>query len=192
MVGYDTDNFEDGRSKLLRNVCNKLSIDTADMPEDLNLHIAECCRKRRFENLEIPSSDQFLSSQLPLSLLSLSYPILSSLQSVRTSTTSYFPSILSYPIVTNISSHLHIFTTPSVPSIFILSYLILTLISSYFHNFLFPFDPFDPCRFTAENDPTPIVQEAGLAPEAFWTGAENLVPAGIRPPNHPVSSKSLY
>ena len=66
MVGYDTDNFEDGRSKLLRNVCNKLSIDTAHIPEDLNLHIAECCRNRRFENLEIPPSDQFLSSQLPI------------------------------------------------------------------------------------------------------------------------------
>jgi len=126
MVGYDTDNFEDGRSKLLRNVCNKLSIDTADMPEDLNLHIAECCRKRRFENLEIPSSDQFLSSQLPLSLLSLSYPILSSLQSVRTSTTSYFPSILSYPILPLLTS-VRIFTFSQLPlSLLSLSYPILS------------------------------------------------------------------
>jgi hypothetical protein len=79
LEGYDMDNFEDGGSKLLRNVNNKLLIDTAHIPEDLNPHIAACCRNRRFENLEILSSDQFLSSQLPIffrsyPILHLSYP----------------------------------------------------------------------------------------------------------------------
>jgi len=57
LVGYDTDNFEDGGSKLLRNVCNKLSIETAHIPEDFNVHSASWCGNRRFENLEIQSSD---------------------------------------------------------------------------------------------------------------------------------------
>jgi len=40
--------------------------------------------------------------------------------------------------------------------------------------------------------PVPIVQEAGWAPEPFWTGAENLAPTGIRSPNLPARSQSLY
>ena len=38
----------------------------------------------------------------------------------------------------------------------------------------------------------PIVQEAGWAPGPVWTGAENLAPTGIRSPDRPVRSQSLY
>jgi len=38
----------------------------------------------------------------------------------------------------------------------------------------------------------PIVQEAGWAPRPVWTGAENLVPTGIRFPDRPARNKSLY
>jgi len=34
-------------------------------------------------------------------------------------------------------------------------------------------------RFTPGNDPVPIVEEAEWAPGAFWTGTENLSPAGF-------------
>ena len=48
-------------------------------------------------------------------------------------------------------------------------------------------------RFTPCKDPVPIVQEAGCAPGPVWTGAENLVPpTGIRSPEHPARSESLY
>jgi hypothetical protein len=40
---------------------------------------------------------------------------------------------------------------------------------------------------TSGKDPGPIVQEAGWAP-----GAENLAPTGIRSPDHPARSQSLY
>ena len=46
--------------------------------------------------------------------------------------------------------------------------------------------------FTLVKDPVPIVQEAGWAPGPVWTGAENLSPIGIRFPDHPARSKSLY
>ena len=36
------------------------------------------------------------------------------------------------------------------------------------------------------------MQEAGWAPGPVWTGAENLVPTGIRPPDRPARSQSLY
>jgi len=35
-------------------------------------------------------------------------------------------------------------------------------------------------HFTPGKDPVPILQEAGWAPGPVWTGAENLVPTGIR------------
>ena len=38
----------------------------------------------------------------------------------------------------------------------------------------------------------PIVQEAGWAPGLAWTGAENLAPTGIRYPDRPARSESLY
>ena len=47
-------------------------------------------------------------------------------------------------------------------------------------------------RFTPEKDPVPIVQEAGWAPGPVWTGAENLAYTGIRSPDRPTRSESLY
>jgi hypothetical protein len=38
----------------------------------------------------------------------------------------------------------------------------------------------------------PTVQEAGWAPGPVWTGVENLTPTGIRSPDRPARSKSLY
>ena len=49
-----------------------------------------------------------------------------------------------------------------------------------------------PGRFTTGKDPVSIVQEAGQAPRPSWTGAENLFPTGIRSPNSPARSESLY
>jgi hypothetical protein len=46
--------------------------------------------------------------------------------------------------------------------------------------------------FYPGKDPVPIVQEAGWAPGPVWTGAENLVPTGIRFPDRPARSHSLY
>jgi hypothetical protein len=46
--------------------------------------------------------------------------------------------------------------------------------------------------FTPGKDPVPIVQKAGWAPGLVWTGAENLVPTGIRSPDLPARSQSLY
>jgi hypothetical protein len=47
-------------------------------------------------------------------------------------------------------------------------------------------------HFTPGKDPVPIVQEAGWAPGPVWTGAENFVPTGIRSPDLPARSQSLY
>ena len=49
-----------------------------------------------------------------------------------------------------------------------------------------------PGRFTPGKDPVPIEQEAGCAPGPVLTGAENLDPTGIRSPDRPVRSESLY
>jgi hypothetical protein len=46
--------------------------------------------------------------------------------------------------------------------------------------------------FTPGKDPVPIVQEAGWAPGPVWTGPENLTPTGIRSPDRPARSQSLY
>jgi hypothetical protein len=46
--------------------------------------------------------------------------------------------------------------------------------------------------FTPGKDPVPIVQEAGWAPGPVWTGVENLTPTGIRSPDRPARSQSLY
>ena len=40
--------------------------------------------------------------------------------------------------------------------------------------------------------PVPIVQEARWAPGPVWTGAKNLAPTGIRSPDRPARSLSLY
>jgi hypothetical protein len=45
---------------------------------------------------------------------------------------------------------------------------------------------------TPGKDPVPIVQEAGWAPGPVWKGEENLAPTGIRSPDRPVRSQSLY
>jgi hypothetical protein len=47
-------------------------------------------------------------------------------------------------------------------------------------------------HFTPGRDPVPIVEEAGWAPEPVWTGAENIAPTGIRSPDRPARSQSLY
>ena len=49
-----------------------------------------------------------------------------------------------------------------------------------------------PTAFNPGKDPVPIVQEAGWAPGPVWIGAENLVPTGIRSPDLPARSESLY
>ena len=49
-----------------------------------------------------------------------------------------------------------------------------------------------PAAFAPGKDPVPIVQEAGWALGPVWTGAENLVPTGIRSPDRPARSESLY
>jgi hypothetical protein len=46
--------------------------------------------------------------------------------------------------------------------------------------------------FTPGKDTVPIVQEAGWAPGPVWTGAEKLAPTGIRSPDRPARSHSLY
>ena len=46
--------------------------------------------------------------------------------------------------------------------------------------------------FIPGKDPVPIVQEAGWAPGPVWTGAEILAPTGIRSPELPTHSQSLY
>jgi hypothetical protein len=45
---------------------------------------------------------------------------------------------------------------------------------------------------TPRKELVPTVQETGWAPEPVWTGAENLAPTGIRSPDHPACSQSLY
>ena len=46
--------------------------------------------------------------------------------------------------------------------------------------------------FTPGKDQVPIVQESGLAPGPVWTGDENLASTGIRSPERPALSQSLY
>ena len=46
--------------------------------------------------------------------------------------------------------------------------------------------------FTLVKDPVSIVQEAGWALGPVWTGVENLGPTGIRSPDRPARSQSLY
>ena len=49
-----------------------------------------------------------------------------------------------------------------------------------------------PGRFTPGKDPIPTVHEAGWAPGPVWTGAEDLAHTGIRSPDRPARSESLY
>ena len=47
-------------------------------------------------------------------------------------------------------------------------------------------------RFTPGKDPIPLVEEAGWTPEPLWKDAENVAPTGIRSPDFPAHSESLY
>jgi hypothetical protein len=47
-------------------------------------------------------------------------------------------------------------------------------------------------HFAPGKDPARTVQEAGWAPGPVWTGEEYLAPTGIRSPDRPVRSQSLY
>ena len=49
-----------------------------------------------------------------------------------------------------------------------------------------------PGRFTPRKDPVPIVQVVGWVPGPVWKGAESLAPTGIRFPDRPARSESLY
>ena len=49
-----------------------------------------------------------------------------------------------------------------------------------------------PAAFYLRKDPVPIVQEGGWDPGPVWTGAENFAPTGIRSPDRPARSQSLY
>jgi hypothetical protein len=49
-----------------------------------------------------------------------------------------------------------------------------------------------PGRFTPGKDPVPIVQKAGWAPGPVWMCAKNLAHSGIRSPDRPARSQSLY
>jgi hypothetical protein len=46
--------------------------------------------------------------------------------------------------------------------------------------------------YPREGDPVPLLLEAGWAPGPVWTAAENLTPNGIRSPDRPARSESLY
>jgi hypothetical protein len=49
-----------------------------------------------------------------------------------------------------------------------------------------------PDRFAHRKDTVPIIQEAGWASGPVWTCAKNLAPTGIRSPDRPARSQSLY
>ena len=49
-----------------------------------------------------------------------------------------------------------------------------------------------PAALYPGKDPVPIVQEAGWVAEPVWTGAENLARTGMRFPDPPARSQSLY
>jgi len=49
-----------------------------------------------------------------------------------------------------------------------------------------------PATLYPGKDQVPIVQEAGWVPGPVWTGVENIVTTGIRSPERPARSHSLY
>jgi len=49
-----------------------------------------------------------------------------------------------------------------------------------------------PAAVLREADPASTVQKAGWTPGTVWTGAENLDNTGIRSPDCPARSESLY
>ena len=46
--------------------------------------------------------------------------------------------------------------------------------------------------YPQEGDQVPIVKESLWAPSPVWTGSKYLAPTGIRSPDHPATSESLY
>ena len=49
-----------------------------------------------------------------------------------------------------------------------------------------------PAALPPGKNPVPIVQEPRWPPGSVWTGAENLAPTGIRFPDRPARSESVY
>jgi len=49
-----------------------------------------------------------------------------------------------------------------------------------------------PGRFPSEKDPAPIVSDDGWVSDPVWTSTENLSFTGIRSPDRPARSESLY
>jgi hypothetical protein len=49
-----------------------------------------------------------------------------------------------------------------------------------------------PATLPQERHPLPIVQGAEWAPVTVWMDAENVAPTGIRSPDRPATSQSLY
>ena len=49
-----------------------------------------------------------------------------------------------------------------------------------------------PSHCTTGTDPVPFVQDSAWAPEVVWMSVENLAPTGMRSPDCPSRSKSLY
>jgi len=49
-----------------------------------------------------------------------------------------------------------------------------------------------PAAIPPGKTPVSIVKKAGWAPGTVWTDAENLAPTGIRSPDRPIRSESLY
>jgi len=47
-------------------------------------------------------------------------------------------------------------------------------------------------RFTPVNDSVPIVKMADWVPGTVWTGAAKVAPTGLRTPDRPARSESLY
>jgi len=52
--------------------------------------------------------------------------------------------------------------------------------------------PHAPAAYTHGKEKLPILQEAGWATGPVCTGAEDLAPTGIRSPDRPARSQSLY
>jgi hypothetical protein len=49
-----------------------------------------------------------------------------------------------------------------------------------------------PAALPRERNPITIVEEAGSSPGPVWTATDNLAHTGIRSPDRPVLSESLY
>ena len=100
------DYLKDGRSKLLRNICNKLSIDIACIPEDLIfilLHVAETAVSKTSK--PHPQSNFYRHNFLFSFDLILSHLILILISSFFNNFLFPFDPIPSYPILSYPHSH---------------------------------------------------------------------------------------